>query len=442
MNKLLLGLGTVSAVAFPFLSAVSCGTVNDPFDTGIDNGTENYYGAELSKLAPENKQSVVLITALGKVNDKSFNQSINAGLELYGKQTKQNNGEISFIETKVETDLDSAYSKALKEKRKVWVLSGFQQKANIKNWMNKPGNKDKFIKLGAVIVGVDWDGTTIVPQGHFFGLGFRAEQAAWVVGMAASEYYSKTISPFLNTFGGLPSDSVTNFTNGFLQGMLDWNTSQDKNNTNKFVQFRSGNEKQDSVNLNLGFDSQAAETVNEVKKIIGTGEEAPQIILPVAGSLTTNVLEDIRNKKSKQLVIGVDSNQAVTFPSFSKLFFSSIEKKVGLAVYKSLILLSGITLNYNDKVFDDNGFEGEFSKNEKNAVVKYGFNKGFVGVSESTVEDKVEINKLLVKYKSQFLDKSEKGEIIFKDMTVETANQKILNDMVIKINKFSEKREK
>ncbi|MGL5643700.1 MAG: BMP family ABC transporter substrate-binding protein [Metamycoplasmataceae bacterium] len=439
VKKILLGgaLITLAASASTFL--VSCSS-SVKFDLGISEETENYYGKKLKeKLSSSSDKSevqrkTVLITAEGTINDKSFNESALGAIKLYQRQINSNNENFTYKETKNVTQLDNLYTESLNQGFKTWVLTGFQHQEQFDNWLNKGSNRQKFIGSRVVIIGVDWDGSDIVPQGQFLGLGFKTEEAAWVVGQAASEYlYEKGLPPHLNTFGGGEFDGVTDFINGFLQGMLDWNIE----NESKKVEFWSGNSQSNNIVLYTGFAPDPF-VVNTISDILGTMPQSPRIILPVAGSLTNTTLNDVKNKNNDQLLIGVDSNQALAFPKDKKWFFSSIEKKVALGIYKAMVLLAGIPLDHIEAGVSDVGFQGDFSAagvaggSNKNAYVKYGFDKNLVSVSKSLLEgDDADIaNKAL---KSAML-KFQENPPQFKVMTNSMKNEEILNGIIKSIN--------
>ena len=439
IKKILLGGILVTTIIPATIVLSSCSTNGNEsateFDLGIPQQTEEFYGEKITEMSFTNPNAVqrktMLITAGGVVNDKSFNQSAWGALELYREQAgiKKGDGTIDYRETLSDEALPAMYDQAMDGKYQTLVLTSFQQGTTFEAWLAKANNKQRFIESKAVIVGVDWDGSRIVPEGQFFGLGFKTEEPAWVVGYAAADYLtSSNIKPHLSSFGGGVFDGVTDFNNGFLQGMLDWNT----NNPDKKVKFYSGNEQANSIDLSTGF-ANTPENVAKVNNIVGTNENAPQIILPVAGSLTTTTLDNIKDKNSKQLIIGVDANQSLAFPNDKDKFFSSIEKKVAVAVYKALILLAGIPLDNNYCGTIDSGFEGEFIANEKNAFVKYGFDKGLVDYSPSTIagEGIIKANKSL----RDAMAKYNSTPPTFESMLDASKNQKILNDIILEINK-------
>ncbi|MGL5617532.1 MAG: BMP family ABC transporter substrate-binding protein [Metamycoplasmataceae bacterium] len=441
IKKILLG-GALATLAIPSsILLVSCSTENsDKFDIGISKETEDYYGKKLEdKLEETTDKSVVqrktiLITAEGRVNDKSFNESALGAIRLYQKQVKSNNNTFTYKETENVNELKNLYTQSINQGFKTWVLTGFQQYDEFNKWINEGNNRQAFINSKAVIIGVDWNGSDIVPEGQFLGLGFKTEEAAWVIGQAASEYlHEKGLPPHLNTFGGGAFDGVTDFVNGFLQGMLDWNIA----NASKKVEFWSGNSKSNTVVLDTTFEP-SADIINKIKGIVGTTTQSPKIILPVAGSLTNTTLSDVKDKKNGQLLIGVDSNQALAFPNDKEWFFSSVEKKVAVGIYKAMTLLAGIPLDHTEQGVSDAGFQGDFSaidvvgKPYKNAYVKYGFDKDLVGFSTSLLKDSdADIaNKAL----QTAFEKYKAMRPTFEIMTDPSANPDILNGIIAKIN--------
>ncbi|MGL5732448.1 MAG: BMP family ABC transporter substrate-binding protein [Metamycoplasmataceae bacterium] len=445
IKKMLLGGALATLVVPTSILLVSCSSEDsEKFDLGISKATEDYYGKKLEdKLEASSDKSIVqrktvLITAEGVVNDKSFNESAIGAIRLYQKQVKSNNNSFTFRETTSVTQLDNLYTKSLTDGFKTWVLTGYQQYAEFKTWIEKSNNRQKFIDSQAVIVGVDWDGSDFVPKGQFLGLGFKTEEAAWIIGQAASEYlHEKGVPPHLNTFGGGPNDGVTDFVNGFLQGMLDWNTTNDKK-----VEFWSGNSKSNNVVLDTTFEP-SPDIISKIDRIIGTTDQSPKIILPVAGSLTKVTLQNIRDKKQGQLLIGVDSNQALAFPNDKEWFFSSVEKKVAVGLYKAMTLLAGITLDHTESGISDIGFQGAFvaagveGATYENAYVKYGFDKDLVDVSRSLLkgDDGDIANKALNAARDRYNAKqASPTPIDFKDMTNPLANQAILDALIALIN--------
>ena len=433
ISKKLLGGLLLASVVPATLLFTSCSSTNEePFDIGISEETEKYYGEKITEQSFVDPEKVIrktmLITAGGLVNDKSFNQSVWESMLLYKEQAGITDKEtITYRTTTEDAMLSAMYDQALSGGYKTWVLTSFQQGPLFESWLKQSDNQEKFIESKAIVVGVDWDGSSFIPKGQFLGLGFKTQEPSWVVGYAASKFLSTTDKPYLSSFGGGIFDGVTDFNNGFLQGMLDWNTA----NPLKKVKFYSGNKPADSINLNTGF-LVTPEAIQTVEDIVGVGEDVPQIILPVSGSLTTTTIDNINDKKSSQMIIGVDANQSLAFPNDKGKFFSSVEKKISVGVYKAIILLAGIPLDYKNCETNDAGFEGIFVEGQENAFVKYGFDKGLVGYSPSTLSgpNVVQANKFL--RESYEIFQTTPPE--FANMTNAAENQKILDDIIIKIN--------
>ena len=432
-KKLLGGLLLTGIVPAAFL-LTSCSTSDEyPFDMGISEETSNYYGEKINAKASEapekTNRKTMLITAAGRVDDKSFNQSVWESMLLYKEQAGITNKQtITFRTTENDSELPSAYDQALSGGYKTWVLTGFQQEELFKTWLARTGNTEKFIASKVIVVGVDWNGSSFIPKGQFFGLGFKSQEASWVVGYAASKFLSTTDKPYLSSFGGGIFDGVTDFNNGFLQGMLDWNTA----NPLKKVKFYSGNKPADSINLLTGFVI-TPESIQTVEDIVGIGEDVPQIIMPVSGSLTTTTIDNINDKQSSQMIVGVDSDQSLAFLNDKGKFFSSVEKKVAVGVYKALILLADIPLDFKTTTTDDAGFESTFVANQENAYVEYGFDKGLVGYSPSTLsnsDDSTSVNQFLEEARALF----EANKPVFVSMVDASKNQKALDALVVKIN--------
>ena len=433
-KKLLGGFSLISIIPTTLLLTSCNTTIEEPFESGITQDTEKYYGEKITEqsfVTPEKvMRKTMLITAGGLVNDKSFNQSAWEAMLLYKEQAGITDKEtITYRTTTEDGMLAAMYDQALSGGYKTWVLTGFQQGILLESWFKESNNLEKFKEEKIVIVGVDWDGSSFIPAGQFLGLGFKTEEPSWVVGYAASQYLSTTDKPYLSSFGGGIFDGVTDFNNGFLQGMLDWNTA----NPDKKVKFHSGNKQADSINLSTGFVI-TPESIQAVESIVGTGDDVPQIIMPVSGSLTTTTIDNINDKRSEQMIIGVDSDQSLAFPNDKGKFFSSVEKKVAVGVYKALILLAGIPLDYKYCEINDLGFEGGFVEYQTNAFVKYGFDKGLVGYSSSTLSgpNVVQANKFLRESYERFNTIATKPT--FENMTIAANNQKILDDIIKKIN--------
>jgi basic membrane lipoprotein Med (substrate-binding protein (PBP1-ABC) superfamily) len=150
--------------------------------------------------------------------------------------------------------------------------------------------------------------------------------------------------------------------------------------------------------------------------------------------LVAVAIDNIKAKKTEQMLIGTDTNQSIAFPQDKNMFFSSIEKKVAMAVYKTIVMLAGIPLDFVDATISDVNFQGDFVELKTSAYVKYGFDKGFVGYSKSTLAGENSAKADLCLKEAHELFKKLDLNNYFKPMTDPTKNQVILDTIIKGIN--------
>lgn len=354
-------------------------------------------------------QRTILITASGRVNDQSFNQSTWEAVSKFSKEI--NNDSNSYFETLVinQATQNDAYDYAVHKDYKIWILTGFQQGILFKSWLSIGKNKENFDKKGIKIITVDWYNDSLTEPGRLLGLNFRTQEAAFVSSYSAAkllneinkENSTRFVNPYLTSFAGGDFSGATNFNYGFYDGLRQFNEDNDyKVNVNKVV-------------LNTGFSStpDARYTIKNIVDGNGDTEGEPQVILPVAGSLTGTTLDAIKEKKSNQWVIGVDTDQALAFPNDTKYLLTSIEKRIAIAVYKALVSLYGLNDGKYDtiNIFKDTEYEinledikdvegnvipiGSIISNNKlsSANIQGGYASGFVGTSKSTLNPNLKL---------------------------------------------------
>lgn len=135
---------------------------------------------------------------------------------------------------------------------------------------------------------------------------------------------------------------------------------------------------------------------------------APSIVMPVAGDWSRTAANIIKesNKKDEQWVVGVDSNMAISYgKTYSNYFITSSEKRIGIATYKALCFLSGISqelqipdlypnstdtslvMDLEKNVIIDPSKDPLASNNTVNMSVNGGIELGFVGASPSSISN-------------------------------------------------------
>ncbi|MGL5438721.1 MAG: hypothetical protein ACRDA7_03215 [Metamycoplasmataceae bacterium] len=451
-KKILLGLGAATIFSIGLLATtVSCSASEQQSTliSGVKELSEQYHEKltqNKEKFAPEPAR---LITAGGNVKDFSFNQSIWEGLEIFQNQMQSivpgTKNFVSYTETLVPNELPSAYNAALNSGQKVWILTGFQQVDFIEAFLNEGSNYQKFVDQKIKIVSVDWvvdvSASTKTPNlkklfdlGAIITLNFKTQEPAYVMGYALSQYLTENFTNkddwSINSFGGGIFPGVSLFNNGLLAGMAEWN----KASTGNKIQFVSGQQgisgtTTDTILMNSGFepsDTAAQQAIQAAKN------SKAKAFFPVAGSLTNSLLTEINQN---QLIVGVDSDQALAIPSYKNLFFTSIEKKVGIAVYESLIKIlfpsvTGILSSTNQ--IDTYDYAAK-----KSVQALGGYNEGWVGTSPNITSDKAtadKINALIKAAKDKFYGASSATPNFGLVGSDPAANQKLLDGIIKEIN--------
>lgn len=434
MKKSFLLFSTSIALAIPLTTIVSCN--NDRYSTNDIGGLNDYFNPypgskanyELINYVQEIRegnnqakrdlldQKTILLTAGGSVNDQSFNQSAWEAISKFSLEI--GNNENSYFETKAVSPADAydSYYYALAKGYKVWILTGFQQGKFLGDWLSTGKNAERFKEANIKVIAVDWfinEGpndliTKNSNPGQILGLNFKTQQAAFIASYAASELLSrinkeepeKFSNAYFNNFAGGDFSGATNFNYGFLEGMRQFNQDKldnlltDDENPNWFIRST------EPIQLDTTFASTVDSKAKVEKEVNGGNSKVlPQVIFPVAGSLTANAIDFVKAKGKGQWVIGVDSDQSLAFPSDKGLLLTSVEKRISIAIYKALVTLYGLS-NYDPNKMES--FLGkDYSIDESTGLIQHkvgnefvktnfnvdkGYEAGFVSVSKSTLD--------------------------------------------------------
>lgn len=437
-KKLMTLIGGIVLVATPVLIVSSCSlTKTTHYVDDQISGLKEVFNPDsdqneaLKKLVadirkadptkPENKakqelldQKTILITAGGKINDKSFHQSAWEAISKFSKEIGNNDN--NFYETKAVSDDQQfdAYDYALKKGFKVWVLIAFTQENLLGKWLSKGKNLERFKASNIKIVAVDWfpsqesnNGIFNQIEGNLLGINFKTQEAAFVASYAAAKLFSEinqsdpklfpSEKTFFNSFGGDDFSAITNFNYGFYEGMRQFNEDSIFKKWNYLVRSNS------PIELNTGFNLTLDGKAKVEREIDGgPKKEVPQIIFPVAGALASAAIDRVQNKNSNQWIIGIDSNQALAYPANKESLLTSVEKKVGVAVYKALLTL--YQLDGYDSSEHLSLLPKNYGLNEQNQIINKstgqlenynalnGYSEGFANVSKSTLNPNLKLS--------------------------------------------------
>lgn len=416
--------GTISAIIAPTFS-IACISDNILAKTNISE-VQTYFSSKVREQIYQEVQSneilkdyilnnkIIQITTAGKVTDNSFNQMTWEAISEFSRNVGFNLDMSSYKETKSMStnEIHQAYSDALNKQYKIWVLTGWQHSSFFQSWIQIPVYQQKFKEQNIKIISIDWDATQIpeLGPGTCISLNFRTQESSFLIGYAISKFLNEKYpddqtKKIVNTTSGADTAGSTNFSYGFLEGIRAWNNEQTDENKKIF----SNVYKEDSkVFLETTYESNNPLTRNEFTlSITGQGkeifkEQAPTIVMPVAGDWSNTAANIIKetNKLDQQWVVGVDSNMAISYgPTYAPYFITSAEKRIGIAIYKALCFLSGISQtlslpelypNSNETNWIINLESQKIEQNsvESNMIVNGGIELGFVGASPSTLSNK------------------------------------------------------
>lgn len=150
--------------------------------------------------------SVALVTDLGGVDDKSFNQSAWEGLQAWGKEKKleKGNGGYNYYQSNSDSEFDTNINTALNDGFSTIFGIGFKLKPAIESAATANADKN-FVLIDDQIDGKDNVASVV----------FKDNEAAYLAGIAAA---MTTKTNKLGFIGGQEGDVIGRFDAGFAAG--------------------------------------------------------------------------------------------------------------------------------------------------------------------------------------------------------------------------------
>jgi len=259
------------------------------------------------------------VTDEGGIDDKSFNQTANEGLNRAGTELGV---QTAVLESTSDADYVPNIDTFLAQGCDIIIPVGFAldaatQAAAAAN----PGQK-------FAIVDVDFfdfaaDPPADVTFDNAEELTFATDEAAFLAGYAAA---GTSKSGKVATYGGRPFGTVTIFMDGFLAGVQQYNKDFDKN-----VELLGWDGTDGSFTGDFSDQDKGKATT---KNFI---DEGADIIMPVAGPVGLGTIAAVKEANNPDIgIVWVDVDGCKSVPDSCQYFLTSVEKKMDTAVFDAI----------------------------------------------------------------------------------------------------------
>jgi len=252
------------------------------------------------------KLKAAMVTDVGGLGDKSFNDLSWAGLE---KAKSELGVETKVLESKQIADYESNLTQLANAGYSPIFAVGFLM-------------TDAVTKEATALPNTNWGGIDIFftePPKNVVGLNFKEQEAGYLAGIAAGLATKDKFDPRLNAantigfVGGMPIPPVQKFEAGFVAGAKSVNPDV------KVISMYAGKFDDQAKGKELGL------------ALISNGCD---VIFAAAGQTGLGTLKACQEKKA--LFIGVDADQFLTVQGSGDVMLTSAVKKVDNAVFQTL----------------------------------------------------------------------------------------------------------
>lgn len=322
---------------FAMSMVLAAGTILGACGGGAEEETSNNSGGSEEK----DKFTVAMITDVGGVDDKSFNQSSWEGLQAFGEANGLEKGTdgYDYIQSKSDADYKTNLNTAVRNDFDLIYGIGYKLKPAIEE-VAKQRAENHFAIVDEVIEGLD----------NVASITFKEHEGSFLVGVVAG---LQTKSNKVGFIGGIESDLINKFAGGFEAGVKAVNPDADVT-----IEFAGAFDKADkgqqmaSAMYSSGID----------------------IIYHAAGGTGNGVFAEAKsikqtNPEQEIWVIGVDRDQAE-------------EGKVTVNGKETTVTLTSMIKRVDLAVQDvaEKAKNGEFPGGEK---IEYGLESDGVGIAAS-----------------------------------------------------------
>ncbi|MBU4335193.1 MAG: BMP family ABC transporter substrate-binding protein [Actinobacteria bacterium] len=258
-----------------------------------------------------------MVSDAGGFDDKSFNQSGYEGLQKAGTDLGV---EVKAVESKQESDYTPNVESLISEKCDLIIGVGYLLEPAI----HKAAEANPDIEFGLVDSSFsDADGNAVTLD-NAKPLLFDTAQAAYLAGYLAAGV-SKTGT--VGTFGGMAIPSVTIFMDGYVDGVAKYNEDN-----GKAVKVLGWDKAAQTGSFTGTFDDQSTGQTQGQALL----DQGADIIMPVAGPVGLGTVAAINSANNGSMLIGVDSDWAVSNPDSASITLTSVIKEIGQSVYDTV----------------------------------------------------------------------------------------------------------
>jgi basic membrane protein A len=336
-----LGLLAIAAVMAAACSSAAATPTVAPTATPTAMASATAMASEMASasVAPNSSLKIGVVTDVGRVDDKNFNQYSYQGAQ----QAAQDLGAtVSYLVPKDSTEYASDIQQFVDQKANVIVTVGFNlgddtikaAKANPDIWfiavdvapcVDAQGNPDSTFTCAG-------DAATLLP--HLIGIQFEEDQAGYLAGMVAA---AVSKSGTIGQLGGINSNpAVVRYMQGYILGAQAYKAS---------------------VNVQTDFFSTGDITKAYGDPVWGKtfsqqfiSQKKVDVLFQVAGSTGNGALDAAC--EAGIWAIGVDVDEFQSYPSADKCIITSAEKHLSSAVDQTIKAISAGTAKGGISKFD------------------------------------------------------------------------------------------
>jgi basic membrane protein A len=263
------------------------------------------------------------VTDTGGVDDRSFNQTVNDGLEAAADEI---GFEPSVLESTSEADYAPNIQASMDSGCSLVITVGFLLgDATAAAAEENPDQEFAIVDYDFA----DPDTFEDITFDNVRELTFATDQAAFLAGYVAA---ATSESGVIGTYGGLNIPTVTIFMNGMAAGIDYYN--QENGTDVQLVGWDAAAQE----GLFTGDFTDQTKGRQTTEQLLDQGAD---IIMPVAGPVGLGTIEAIRAGGGSERLIWVDTDGCISLPDDCDLFLTSVQKKMDNAVHDTVVAAAG-----------------------------------------------------------------------------------------------------